>query len=50
MPVEEKRGMIEKDHPQISIRRQCELLGLNKASYYYISLESALYFIYQQAY
>ena len=27
--------MIEVGDPQISIRRQCELLGLNRASYYY---------------
>jgi len=27
--------MIEPGHPEISIRRQCELMGLNRASYYY---------------
>jgi len=27
--------MIEPGHPEISIRRQCELVGLNRASYYY---------------
>ena len=27
--------MIEVGHPQLSIRRQCELVGLNRASYYY---------------
>jgi putative transposase len=27
--------MIEPGHEQISIRRQCELVGLNRASYYY---------------
>ena len=27
--------MIEVGHEQISIRRQCELVGLNRASYYY---------------
>lgn len=27
--------MIEPQHPELSIRRQCELLGLNRASYYY---------------
>jgi len=30
-----KRGLIEPDHPALSIRRQCELLGLNRAGYYY---------------
>jgi len=33
--VEQKRRLIEPDHEQISIRRQCDLLGLNRASYYY---------------
>lgn len=27
--------MIEVDHPQLSISRQCQLLGLNRSSYYY---------------
>ena len=27
--------MIEPQHPALSIRRQCELLGLNRATYYY---------------
>jgi len=27
--------LVEVDNPQLSIRRQCELLGLNRASYYY---------------
>ncbi len=27
--------MIEPTHPNLSIRRQCTLLGLNRASYYY---------------
>ena len=27
--------MIEPDHPRLSIRRQCGLIGLNRASYYY---------------
>lgn len=33
--VEIKRGMIEPDHGQIIIRRQCDLLGLSKSSFYY---------------
>ena len=27
--------MIEPSHPQLSVRRQCELLGLNRATLYY---------------
>jgi putative transposase len=32
--VREKRTWIERDHPVLSIRRQCELLGLNRSSWY----------------
>jgi putative transposase len=40
---EAKRGLIEPAHPEFSIRRQCELVGLNRASYYYTAAtESAL--------
>ncbi|MCP4398133.1 MAG: IS3 family transposase [bacterium] len=31
----EKRRWIEPNHPSLSIHRQCELLGLARASYYY---------------
>ncbi len=35
--------MIEPEHPKLSIRRQCTLLGLNRASYYYTPVpENAL--------
>jgi putative transposase len=27
--------MLEMGHPQLSLRRQCELIGLNRSSYYY---------------
>jgi putative transposase len=29
------RGLIEADHPELSVRRQCELLGVNRSSLYY---------------
>ena len=33
--VEAKRAMIELDNPKITLRRQCELLGLARSTYYY---------------
>ena len=33
--VEQKRSMIEFTYPQISLERQCELLGLARSTYYY---------------
>ncbi len=32
--VDLKRLLVEPEHPHLSIRRQCELLGLNRSSYY----------------
>ncbi len=34
--IERKRLLVEPQHPELSIRHQCELLGLNRASYYYL--------------
>ena len=36
-----KRALIEPDHPQLSVRRQCELVGLNRASFYYIPAQES---------
>jgi putative transposase len=33
--IEAKRVMIERDLPEISVRRQCELIGLNRSTLYY---------------
>src|SRR5262249_22968709 len=33
--AEGKRPLIEPGHPELSARRQCELLGLNRSSLYY---------------
>lgn len=35
LAVERQRGLIEPEHPDISIVRQCELLELSRSSYYY---------------
>ncbi len=35
--VMQKKSWVERDHEQISVRRQCELLGLNRATLYYPS-------------
>lgn len=35
MSIEQKRYLVEPQHPELSVRRQCELLGLARASYYY---------------
>ena len=34
MSVQERRACIDAGHPQLSIARQCELIGLPRASYY----------------
>jgi putative transposase len=33
--LEAKRAMIEREHSDFSVRRQCELIGLNHSSLYY---------------
>ena len=30
-----RRGMIERDHPTLSVGRQCRLLSLSRSSFYY---------------
>jgi len=32
--VDAKRALVETNHPQLSICRQCELLGLNRSTFY----------------
>lgn len=34
MSIEEKKQLIQPEHPKISIQRQCELIGLPRSSYY----------------
>src|SRR3954451_13251467 len=33
--IEELRALVERGHPEISVRRQCELLGVNRSGLYY---------------
>src|SRR5512144_2695114 len=33
--AEDRRSLVEVNHPDLSIRRQCELLGLNRSTFYY---------------
>ncbi len=33
--VRVRRRMVDSQHAVLSVRRQCELLGLNRASFYY---------------
>jgi len=35
LSVEAKRGLIEPEHPELSVAQQCEVLGLARSSYYY---------------
>lgn len=35
LTAEGLRALIEADHPELSVRQQCELLGLPRSSYYY---------------
>ena len=35
LTLDDKRGLVEPGHAELSIRRQCELLGLNRSSFYY---------------
>jgi putative transposase len=39
--IEAKRAMIDMHHPEFSIRRQCELLDLNRATYYYVPAQES---------
>ena len=35
LSTDAKRALLDPDHPDLSLRQQCALLGLNRASYYY---------------
>jgi putative transposase len=38
LDIDAKRDLIEPDHPDMSMAKQCELLGLPRSTYYYRSL------------
>ena len=35
--VSARCALVEADHPALSVRRQCELLGVNRSTYYYVA-------------
>jgi len=35
MSIKRRREMVEKEHPRLSIRRQCRILNMRRSSYYY---------------
>jgi putative transposase len=35
MPIERKRSLVESEHDRLSVARQCDLLGMSRAAYYY---------------
>jgi putative transposase len=36
LTLEQKRAAVEPEHPHLSLRRQCELLGLCRSGFYYV--------------
>jgi putative transposase len=34
-PADELRALVDREHPDLSVRRQCELLGVNRSGLYY---------------
>jgi putative transposase len=42
LSVEQKRALVEPEHPQISLRRQCVLLGLGRGNLYYQPVSEGL--------
>lgn len=39
--IEELRPLVERGHLEISVRRQCELLGMNRSGFYYKPVEES---------
>ena len=43
MSLTDKLNIIEENHKKLSIRQQCELIGLNRSNYYYEKSEETDY-------
>jgi len=41
-PLEQRRQWVEPHHAQISVRRPCQLLGVNRASLYYQPVDESV--------
>lgn len=41
--IEEKRSMIDTNHAELSIRKQCNLIGLSRSGFYYKTAEETSY-------
>jgi putative transposase len=41
MSLEDKRAMLEVNHPKLSARKQCQLIGLNRSNLYYEAKEES---------
>jgi putative transposase len=41
-PLEQRRQWVEPHHEQLSVRRQCQLLGVNRASLYYQPVDESV--------
>ena len=43
LTVEGRRWLVEAEHEKISVRRQCELLGICRSGFYYKSVGESAY-------
>jgi putative transposase len=43
LSVKEKKNLIDINHPQLSVSRQCEIVGLSRSSFYYQSIKDDSY-------
>lgn len=43
MSCERRRGIVDKGHPKLSVRRQCRILKLHRSTYYYEPIGESAY-------